>query len=292
MSSNFTPLSSQLGIAGTSYRLQMGKIGNSWAARLMKGNDEVASTTLGELNGNLVVGFVIRETAIPNLNPYQIMKTVEFILKEAKANEGRMKQGGIPAPGPEVKARAEAAAAKPQARAPARAAAPVASKPPVDSELASEEDTRASYRIVPKAREEVAEEAPEVEAAEVDWGKTVTLGEGRDLKPIPSAEGGEEAPAPKKAAAAAPAKAPIKAATAPAKAPAKVAAAAPAKASGKAAAPAKEPAKAAALFAKSLEKADAQPSDAGLADRITKIEDRLSKIEERLSAIEEKLDQS
>ena len=279
MSSNFTPLSSQLGIAGTSYRLQMGKIGNSWAARLMKGNDEVASTTLSELNGNLVIGFVIRETAIPNLNPYQISKTVEFIMKEARANEGRMKQGGIPAPGPEVKARAEAAATKPQPRAPARAAPPVASKPPVDADLASEEDTRASYRIVPKAREEVEAETPEVEAADIDWGKTVTIGEGRDLQPIPSAEE-EPEPAPKKAAASA-------------KASTKAAAAAPAKAPGKAvAAPAKAPAKAAALFAKSLEKANEQPADEGLADRISSIEDRLSKIEERLAAIEEKLDQS
>ena len=254
----------------------------------MKGNDEVANTTLSELNGNLVIGFVIRETAIPNLNPYQISKTVEFIMKEARANEGRMKQGGIPAPGPEVKARAEGVAAKPQARAPAKSAPAVASKPAVDSDLASEEDTRASYRIVPKAREEVAAEAPEVEAADVDWGKTVSLGEGRDLKPIPSAEEGP-APAPKKAAAAAPAKVATKAAVAaPAKAPGKEAAA-PAKA---AAAPAKAPAKAAALFAKSLEKANEQAADEGIADRITKIEDRLTKIEERLSAIEEKLDQS
>ena len=271
MSSNFIPLSSQLGIAGTSYRLQMGKIGNSWAARLMKGNDEVASTTLSELNGNLVIGFVIRETAIPNLNPYQISKTVEFIFKEAKANEGRMKQGGIPAPGPEVKARAQASEAKAQARAPARAATPVASKPPVDADLASEEDTRASYRIIPKAREESDAETSEVEAAEIEWGETVTIGEGRELQPIPSAEEEESAPAPRKAAAA-PAKATPKKAVA--------------------AVPAQAPSKAAALFAKSLEKSEAKTSDAGLADRISKIEEQLAKIEERLSAIEEKLDQS
>jgi hypothetical protein len=257
MSSNFTPLSSQLGIAGTSYRLQLGMIGSTWAARLLKGNDVVASTTINELNGNLIVGFVIKETAIPNLNPYQIMKTVEFIVKEARANEGRMKQGGIPAPGPEVKARAQAAEAKHQSRAPARAPAPVTSQPPVDSELASEEDTRASYRIIPKAREEAVTEELEIEGAEMNWGETVILGEGRELQPIPSASE-ESAPAPKKAAAAS-IKTSVKGAAPPVKAPVK---------------------------------AVAKANAAGTADQLSKIEERLSAIEERLSAIEERLDQS
>lgn len=248
MSSDFTPLSSQLGIAGTSYRLQLGMIGSTWAARLLKGNDVVTSTTINELNGNLIVGFVIKETAIPNLNPYQIMKTVEFIMKEARANEGRMKQGGIPAPGPEVKVRAQAAGARQQSRAPARAPAPVASQPPMDSELASEEDTRASYRIIPKARDEAVTEEPEMEGAEIDWGETVILGEGKELQPIPSASE-ESAPAPKKASAKAAAKAVTKAPL-------------------------------------------AKASDAGTADRLSKIEERLSAIEERLSAIEGQLDQS
>ncbi|HME50749.1 MAG TPA: hypothetical protein VKM55_00900 [Candidatus Lokiarchaeia archaeon] len=191
-------------------------------------------------------------------------------MKEARANEGRMKQGGIPAPGPEVKARAQAGEARAQARAPARAATPVASRPPVDADLASEEDTRASYRIIPKAREEVDTEASETETEEIDWGKTVTIGEGRELQSIPSATE-ESAPAAKKAAAA-PAKATLKKAAA--------------------AAPAKSPARASALFAKSLEKPEDTEIEAGIADQISKIEDRLSKIEERLAAIEERLDQT
>ena len=83
MSTDFTPLSSQLGVAGTSYRIQLGKMGKNWAARILKGNDVVASTSFNDdqLNGNLVVGFVMRETAIPNLHPYQIMKTVQFLTR-------------------------------------------------------------------------------------------------------------------------------------------------------------------------------------------------------------------
>nr|MDO8114390.1 hypothetical protein [Candidatus Sigynarchaeota archaeon] len=266
MSTNFTPLSSQLGISGTSYRLQVGKVGNSWAARLIKGNDVVASQVINELNGNLIVGFVIKETAIPNLNPYQIMKTVQFLTKEAQANEGRMKQGGIPAPGPEVQARLQASAAPAATPAVSRAqpAAPAASKPPANADLASDEDTRASYRIVPKAREEVTveQEAP-TEAAKIDWGGIITLGKDRKLKPIPTAEtsagaGAAPAPAPAKAAVQAPAPAPVKAVAA-------AAAAAPA--------------------ATAVPKA----TDSGISDRLLKIEERISKIEERLSKIEEKL---
>ncbi len=208
MSQNFTPLSSQLGITGSSYRLQVGKVGNSWAARILKGNECVAQTSFNELNGNLIVGFVMQETAIPNLNPYSIMKTVQFLTKEAQGNELRAKTAGIPAPGPEVQARTQAAAAaiaQTPASSPARA--------PSNADVASDDDTRASYRIVPKAREEVVVEQPLSDAPSVNWGDTVAIAKGRNLKPIPSAEGGAgAAPAPAVAKASSPAPAPAAAA--------------------------------------------------------------------------------
>ncbi|MBN2150573.1 MAG: hypothetical protein JW839_03905 [Candidatus Lokiarchaeota archaeon] len=253
MSQNFTPLSSQLGISGTSYRLQVGKVGNSWAARILKGNDCVASTTFGELNGNLIVGFVIKETAIPNLNPYQIMKTVQFLTKEAQGNELRAKTAGIPAPGPEVQARAQAAAT-----AIASTPAPSPATAPSNADLASDEDTRASYRIIPKAREEVVVEQAAADASDVSWGATVTIAKDRQLKPIPTAEG----------SAGAASAAPQAAAKAPAPAASPVAARASAPAPVTAATTTQKP---------------------GIEERISKIETSIARIEARLAKIEEKL---
>ena len=87
----FEPLSSQLGIPGTSYRIQLGLINGKWASRLLKGNDIIESyvykdedlSTAGFPNQNLIVGWVLRTVAIPNINPHQIMKTVQALTKQA-----------------------------------------------------------------------------------------------------------------------------------------------------------------------------------------------------------------
>ena len=86
----FEPLSSQLGIAGTSYRIQLGLINDKWASRLLKGNTVIDSyiykdedTESGFPNQNLIVGWVIRTVAIPNINPHQIMKTTQALVKQA-----------------------------------------------------------------------------------------------------------------------------------------------------------------------------------------------------------------
>jgi phosphatidate phosphatase PAH1 len=86
----FEPLSSQLGIAGTSYRIQLGLINEKWASRLLKGNTVIDSyiykdedVESGFPNQNLIVGWVIRTVAIPNINPHQIMKTTQALVKQA-----------------------------------------------------------------------------------------------------------------------------------------------------------------------------------------------------------------
>ena len=92
MSSNtsFVPFSSQLGIAGTSYRLQMGRVNEKWASRILKGQDVIESYVYSEEkdipNSNLIVGWCLKVIAIPNINPYQIMKTVQFLIKETTRN--------------------------------------------------------------------------------------------------------------------------------------------------------------------------------------------------------------
>ncbi|MFX0059304.1 MAG: hypothetical protein ACFE85_08345 [Candidatus Hodarchaeota archaeon] len=86
----FEPLTSQLGIPGTSYRIQLGLINEKWASRLLKGNNVIDSyiykdedVSGGFPNQNLIVGWVIRTVAIPNINPHQIMKTTQALVKQA-----------------------------------------------------------------------------------------------------------------------------------------------------------------------------------------------------------------
>ncbi|NHJ24693.1 MAG: zinc ribbon domain-containing protein [Candidatus Lokiarchaeota archaeon] len=95
----FEPLTSQLGIPGTSYRIQLGLINGKWASRLLKGTDVIDSYVykdedLGESgfpNQNLIVGWVIRTVAIPNINPHQIMKTVQALVKQALEKKDQRK---------------------------------------------------------------------------------------------------------------------------------------------------------------------------------------------------------
>lgn len=86
----FEPLTSQLGVSGTSYRLQLGLINEKWAVRLLKGKDIIDSYVFkdedveGDFpNQNLVVGWVLRTVAIPNINPHQVMKTTHALVKQA-----------------------------------------------------------------------------------------------------------------------------------------------------------------------------------------------------------------
>lgn len=94
---NFEPLTSQLGIAGTSYRLQLGMINEKWASRLMKGKDTIIDSYIYDNvdqdipNGNHIVSWVLKTVAIPNINPHQIMKTTQFLLRQAKENKDKKK---------------------------------------------------------------------------------------------------------------------------------------------------------------------------------------------------------
>lgn len=86
----FEPLTSQLGVPGTSYRLQLGEINDKWAVRMLKGKNVIDSYVFkdedvqGDFpNQNLIVGWVLRTVAIPNINPHQVMKTTQALVKQA-----------------------------------------------------------------------------------------------------------------------------------------------------------------------------------------------------------------
>ena len=94
----FTPLTSQLGIPGTSYRLQLGLINDKWASRILKGKGIIDSYVYkdedsggGFPNQNLIVGWVLRTVAIPNINPHQVMKTTQALVKQAMQNKDKQK---------------------------------------------------------------------------------------------------------------------------------------------------------------------------------------------------------
>jgi len=85
---DFQPLTPQLGIAGSSYQLQMGKVNGYWAIRLVKGSNVLASKVYKENPdeiplGNHLTGWALSVIAIPNINPYQIQKTIGFIRQKA-----------------------------------------------------------------------------------------------------------------------------------------------------------------------------------------------------------------
>ncbi|MFW9895147.1 MAG: zinc ribbon domain-containing protein [Candidatus Thorarchaeota archaeon] len=94
----FMPLTSELGVPGTSYRIQLGLINDKWASRLLKGRDVIESyvykdedTEGGFPNQNLIVGWVLRTVAIPNINPHQVMKTTQALVKQALRNKEERK---------------------------------------------------------------------------------------------------------------------------------------------------------------------------------------------------------
>lgn len=85
---DFIPLSGQLGIAGSSYMLQMGKVSNFWAIRLVKGPDVLDSKVFKDTgqempNANVLTGWVLSVLTIPNINTYQIQKTIGFIRQQS-----------------------------------------------------------------------------------------------------------------------------------------------------------------------------------------------------------------
>jgi hypothetical protein len=93
---DFMPLSPELGIAGSSYRLQMGRVNDFWAIRLVKGRDVLDSRVFKDEedmpNGNKLTGWVLSVLVLPNINTFQIQKTVGFVRQKAMRNFEDLKQ--------------------------------------------------------------------------------------------------------------------------------------------------------------------------------------------------------
>lgn len=81
---DFVAYTSPLGIPGSSYSAQLGKVGELWALRLVKGREILEQGTFNELNGNKLIAFIIQNVAIPMINPYQISQSVKALIKQAE----------------------------------------------------------------------------------------------------------------------------------------------------------------------------------------------------------------
>ena len=87
---DFIPYSSPIPIAGTSYSAQIGKANESdpsWIVRLIKGKEVMDKETFSELNGNLMIAFIMRATAIPMLNPYKISQNIKMLIRQAERGQ-------------------------------------------------------------------------------------------------------------------------------------------------------------------------------------------------------------
>lgn len=105
MSGNeFIPLTPELGITGSSYRLQMGRVNNYWSIRLVKGDSVLDSKVFNNVPkpdevplGTHLVAWVLSVLAIPNLNTYQIQKTVGFLRSSAVKRDEELKNAKVSA---------------------------------------------------------------------------------------------------------------------------------------------------------------------------------------------------
>ncbi|MHA1651874.1 MAG: zinc ribbon domain-containing protein [Candidatus Helarchaeota archaeon] len=80
----FIAYSSPIGIPGSSYMAQLGKIDDKWALRLVKGKEILEQGLFDELNGNKMIAFIIQNLAIPMINPYQISQSVKALIRQAE----------------------------------------------------------------------------------------------------------------------------------------------------------------------------------------------------------------
>lgn len=89
----FTPLTPALGIAGSSYQIQLGRVNNYWAIRLVRGKGEVLASKVFNAEQstdipltNHLTGWVLSVMTIPNINTYQVQKTIGFLRQKAERN--------------------------------------------------------------------------------------------------------------------------------------------------------------------------------------------------------------
>jgi hypothetical protein len=178
---NFEALTNALGVPGTSYKMQLGLINEKWASRLIKGKNVLATKTYDLTedeeypNTNFIVGFVLQNAAIPNINPRQIMRVTESLLSRAKEKYDKK----------EIK----------EIESKVKATTPKEPSPKKDEEL-SEEEKRKRFQEKVKAKQQHKEaitsskrELPSIPSAETET-KSQSQTPTKTEAPAPSEEEG------------------------------------------------------------------------------------------------------
>ena len=83
---NFVPMSSQFGLPGVSYQIQLGTVNGKWTLNLLKGHDVIISQAYkgSEFpNRNELISWIKSFISNPNFNSNHIEKTVERMVDEA-----------------------------------------------------------------------------------------------------------------------------------------------------------------------------------------------------------------
>ena len=93
----FIPLTSRLGISGTSYMIQLGIINNKWTSVLLRGKKCIALNTYSEDYGDMpninhIINWTLNTIPVPNMNPQQIRKTIQFLIKQAMKNKEKKRE--------------------------------------------------------------------------------------------------------------------------------------------------------------------------------------------------------
>lgn len=92
----FKPVTSQIDIPGTKFRIQFGLIDGKWASVLLRDKKVIDTyiykeedlSSSGFPNQNLIVGWVLRLVAIPDINPHGIIKLIQTMRKSLMDNRG------------------------------------------------------------------------------------------------------------------------------------------------------------------------------------------------------------
>jgi len=85
---DFTPITDQLGIPGTSYQLQLGLTQDMWVSTLIKGSKIIDYHIFKDIeeefpNQELILKWILKVVAIPNINQQQIKKITQKLVNQA-----------------------------------------------------------------------------------------------------------------------------------------------------------------------------------------------------------------
>lgn len=96
-SMEFTPLTSRLGISGTSYGIQLGIINSKWTSILLHGEKRIAVNIYQDRYENIpeihqIINWTLNTIPIPNINPRHVSMTVSLLIKQATENKEKKKE--------------------------------------------------------------------------------------------------------------------------------------------------------------------------------------------------------